>query len=75
MFYEEAKIDEILKCGQCKRKLDEPRIIPCGKAVCNACFETILKSTNEKDNTFDCILCKATHKNAEFPVSESLKKY
>ena len=74
MFFEEAEIDEILKCEKCTQKFDEPRNLPCGKIVCNSCLDTALMSIDEKNNSFMCPLCQADHKNGEFPVSELIKK-
>ena len=54
MFYEEAQIDEILKCKHCKLKFDEPRNLLCGKTVCNACLETMVMSVDNEDNSFKC---------------------
>ena len=74
MFYEESQINDILKCLYCENKFDEPRILPCEKTVCNACLEKMVMSVNKKDNCFKCSLCQETHKNGEFPISESLKE-
>ena len=74
MFYEAAEIDNILMCGLCKHKLDVPRMLPCGTIVCQSCIDKTTKSINPKDNSFKCLACQATHKNAEFPVSKSFQK-
>ena len=70
MFYEEQQIDEMLKCGHCKLKFDDPRMLPCGQTICNSCLETILASVKKENNCFKCPLCKEIHKSGEFPVNE-----
>ncbi len=74
MFFEESQIDEILKCDLCIQRLDNPRLLPCGKTICSACFETVIKTKDKKENSFRCPSCQTVHKNAEFPLNESLKK-
>jgi len=74
MFFEESQIDEILKCDLCVQRLDKPRLLPCGKTICSACFETVIKTKDKKENSFRCPSCQTVHKNAEFPLNESLKK-
>ena len=73
MFYEESKIEALLKCASCNEKFDEPRNLPCGNTVCSACLETIVKTTDKRDNSFKCSMCKGSHKNAEFPVNLIVK--
>ena len=74
MFFEEAEIDDILKCEICKNKFDEPHILPCGSSVCNLCLDTMLRSIGQNDNSFKCTLCQATHKNGKFPENKLIKK-
>ncbi len=74
MFYEQTKIDAFFWCGKCNEKFDEPRNLPCGKTVCNSCIQTLVKTTDKKDNSFKCSMCQGAHKNAEFPVSELIKR-
>ena len=74
MFFQEAEIDDILKCEKCKNKFDEPRSLPCGSLVCNACLDTLLRLIGQNDSSFKCTLCQATHKNGEFPENKSIKK-
>jgi len=74
MFYEQTKIDEFLLCSYCHEKFDEPRILPCGKSVCNNCLIIISKTIDKKDNSFKCSVCQESHRNAGFPVNEPLKQ-
>jgi len=74
MFYEQTKIDEFLLCSYCHEKFDEPRILPCGKSVCNNCLIIIFKTIDKKDNSFKCSVCQESHRNAEFQVNETLKQ-
>jgi len=73
IFYEQAVIEAFLKCASCNQKNDEPRMLPCGRTVCSACLDTLVKLTDKKGNSFKCSMCQGTHDNREFPVNESLK--
>ncbi len=44
MFYQEASIVHLLNCQNCKLKYDEPRLMPCGKTVCNRCIRSFYGS-------------------------------
>lgn len=62
MFYQESKINKILKCQRCQKGLDEPRLLPCGNTICNCCIhlietQQITKFTSE----FNCSLCNKAH--------------
>lgn len=51
MFFEESKINDILNCENCENRLDEPRMLPCGKIICTECASML-----EIDkNSFKCI--------------------
>ena len=73
MFYEQNKIEAFLICSKYNQEFDEPRILPCGNTFCSACLETLVKTTDNKDNSFKCSLCQGTHKNAEFPMNNVVK--
>ncbi len=34
----------------------------------------LVKTTDQKNNSFKCSMCQGAHKNAEFPVSEIAKR-
>lgn len=75
MFYEENKIADVLKCTHCRQKLDEPKILPCGKTICNSCIQTTLESFNQTEESFMCLICNCKHfyNKGGFPVNEALK--
>ena len=68
MFYQESKISQLLKCQNCNQKYDEPRLLPCGKTLCNSC----IKSLTSQSTAFKC-LCSKIHQASEFPINESIK--
>jgi hypothetical protein len=35
------EVDEILLCKYCEGRLDIPKCLPCGKAICSLCETTI----------------------------------
>ena len=74
MFYEENQIDDILKCGHCQKRFDEPRILPCGDSVCNSCIQIILNSINKSNDTYQCLICKKSHVKSVFQVNKPLQK-
>ena len=46
MFYEYEKIESQLKCPMCFEKYVSPRILPCGKTICQNCIDHLCnKST------------------------------
>ena len=53
MFYELEKIENQLKCPICLQKFTSPRILPCGKSICQNCIEDIcLKQQLEYQNAY-----------------------
>lgn len=73
MFYEEAQISRILNCQRCNQKFDEPRILPCGKTICNNCIYNIEnKVLSQSTGDFNCSLCLEQHcvPDSEFPINE-----
>lgn len=72
MFYEESKINNLLNCQQCKKKYDEPRMLPCGYTICNACAHIIdCKFLYNPNKRFKCNLCTKEHlmQSKEFPIN------
>lgn len=67
MFYNEALINNILKCKHCKQKFDvydQPQILPCcSQTLCNRCISLIEKSV--KDKKLKCFLCQKESKLPE----------
>jgi len=41
MFYDSNKVNNILLCKQCEGRLDIPKNLPCGEAICSICESTI----------------------------------
>ena len=41
LFYDTNKVDKILLCKYCEGRLDIPKCLPCGKAICSLCETTI----------------------------------
>ena len=76
MFYEQNEILNVLNCAKCSRELDEPRLLPCGKTVCNDCISALTSSRNPNSNMFECSLCLDEHfmPSKDFPLNESLLK-
>lgn len=70
MFYTKDKISEILKCKKCKQKLDEPKILACGAAICSTCAMKL----QVENHRYECVSCAKSHLMAEegLPTSESL---
>ena len=42
MFYEEEKINDIIKCPLCMKMFDDPRMVECGESMCNSCIMLLL---------------------------------
>ena len=75
MYYEENQISKYLLCPKCLIKYDEPKMLPCGRIVCNNCILTFLDSVNTTHaKDFKCILCPDLHMwpRLEFPTCEPL---
>lgn len=71
MFYCKNEINDYLCCKQCGQRLIEPKILPCGVALCRDCAASI-KIENKK---FVCPMCpNRTHEitNEGLPTSETL---
>ena len=72
MFYQAENINSVLICFVCENKLDDPRLLPCGKSVCNKCVD--LLSDTEK-RIVKCQHCGKTHEIPQegFPIILALK--
>ena len=71
MFYEEEQIRNVLNCDKCSKRLDEPKVLPCGATVCSSCIAA-LKIANFK---FDCTMCNKVHIYPAdgFPTSKTIQ--
>jgi hypothetical protein len=58
MFYDTNKVDKILICKYCEGRLDIPKSLPCGEAICTLC-ETSIQIL--EINKFGCLVCKEKH--------------
>jgi hypothetical protein len=67
MFYQADKIDSILICDVCDSKMVDPRLLPCGKSVCNRCVDLLFDTGKER---IKCQNCAKTH---EIPEEGFLK--
>ncbi len=67
MFYEESQIAGYLNCPKCQRRYDEPKILPCGKTICNTCLNAFSGLT-----AITCPFCGESHQIPErgLPVCE-----
>ena len=57
MFFSKNLIYESLKCINCKQRLDEPRLLPCGETICSRCLSLI----NLTEHNFICFVCTKEH--------------
>jgi hypothetical protein len=71
MFYDTYEVDKILLCKYCEGKVDIPKCLPCGKAICSLCETSIQILENNK---FNCLICKKKHEMPQdgLPILEPL---
>ncbi len=63
MFFDQEKINNLLKCGYCEKNYDynainysTPTCIPCcGTIICHSCLESI--ESSKKNNNYTCVKC------------------
>ena len=58
MFYEEEEIQNLIICPNCKKKLNDPRVVSCGQSICQDCLTVIL---NAETNGLHCPGCNDFH--------------
>ena len=56
MYFNLDKINNALLCKYCEGKLDIPKCLPCGEAICSICESLI-----HNQDKFDCLICKKKH--------------
>ena len=56
MYFNLDKINNALLCKYCEGKLDIPKCLPCGEAICSICESLI-----HIQDKFDCLICKKKH--------------
>ena len=78
MFYQECKINNILKCQLCSTNFDKsefrPYALPCGNTICSNCISLIEDNNNNKSKEFTCNLCIKNHviPTEGFPINKVL---
>jgi hypothetical protein len=60
-FYKKSDIIDSLKCAICQSLFQDPRLLPCGDAVCNDC--ALFEQNKESEGTFKCSKCDSIHTN------------
>ena len=73
MFFEESLINSLLICSECERKFVDPRVLPCGKSVCQECVHTL---ANTDTGLLKCRSCGKIHEipHEGFPANQELAK-
>jgi hypothetical protein len=61
MFYEVDKIEANLNCPQCGDRFRVPRILPCGKTICQNCLDDLNETKRDMINVIRCPLCRRSH--------------
>lgn len=76
MFYELDSLETQLKCPNCKNKYTSPRILPCGKSICQNCIEDLCQVDSPGNEKIQCPLCNKTHlvPNDGFILNEFILK-
>jgi hypothetical protein len=74
MFYEVEKIDSFLNCPRCSKRFVMPRILPCGKTLCQCCIDELCDLTRAETNSnahkAACINCPCCRKSHTVPADE-----
>ena len=71
-FYPKDEIEDSIKCPNCSKLLEDPRVLPCGTTMCEKCLKTMLD-----DCGLNCSVCLKIHllpENDEFPKNLQLVK-
>jgi len=72
MIYDTNEVESVLICTSCEGKLDLPKCLPCGEAICSHCESLIQVNANK----FECVLCKDEHEMPRLglPINKPLLK-
>lgn len=62
MFYEASQIESLIICKICDQKLEDPRLLPCGRSICNPCIEILLDTDKRR---IKCHYCAKIHEVPE----------
>jgi hypothetical protein len=73
MFFDTNQINDTLLCSKCEGKVDIPKCLPCGEAICSLCETSIQVLENNK---FDCLICIKKHEMPQdgLPIMKPLLK-
>jgi hypothetical protein len=77
MFFQEDDINELLNCQQCKKRFQDPRVLPCGESICSNCLvELIEQQPGNLKSKLKCCYCTKEHVVPEegFLISKHLEK-
>jgi hypothetical protein len=72
MYFQKSEIEEKLMCPKCKKRFDEPKIMPCGDSICKSCLDKIVINN---DLRIKCPICRVEHKipiQGELPTQKIL---
>jgi len=71
MYYNKNEVNNILTCKYCEGRLEEPKLLPCGKSICSLCVLTIKLNASSE---YDCSACNKKHEMSKngLPVNEAL---
>ena len=54
MFIQLSELEPFFMCNVCEQKLRDPRMLPCGRSVCNSCIDTLADTNKKKIKCQDC---------------------
>ena len=57
MYFDSNRVNTLLDCTNCDRRLSDPRLLPCGKSICLNCSLSI----RARYKKFDCLICNEKH--------------
>ena len=69
MYFNKNEVNNILTCKYCEGRLEEPKLLPCGKSICSLCVSTIKLNQSSE---YDCSACNQKHEMSKngLPVNE-----
>ena len=63
-FFEEKEVKRLLECPGCQETINEMKLMPCGRSVCDLCLDKQLHRLSNGDE-IDCLACEEKHKVPE----------
>jgi hypothetical protein len=69
MYFNKNEVNNILTCKYCEGRLEESKLLPCGKSICSLCVPTIKLNQSSE---YDCSACNQKHEMSKngLPVNE-----